>query len=283
MNKRTKLITLIFFFPIFVFSQHFEVGVTAGISTYQGDLNPSNSRFTLGTINPMAGIFGRYNFNDFVTLRLGGTYGILAGDDAKAKKDLQQQRNLSFRSNLIEGSIVGEFNILGYQPYNLARPFSPYLFAGVAFFNFNPKAEYQDEWIALQPLGTEGQNLADSEKAPYKKTKFSIPFGIGVKYALSDTWNIGVELGIRKTFTDYIDDVSGRYADETLLLASNPLSAALANRSSTPQEPGNLRGNSEQPDWYTLLGVTISRNFLDNGLVGSRKRGRRSKTGCPTF
>lgn len=259
-------------------SQHFELGAMGGISTYTGDLSPKNN--PIGKINPMGGIFARYNFNDFVTMRFGGNFGIISADDAVSDR----VRNLSFKSNIIEGHLVGEFNILGYQPYALSRPFSPYVFAGVAFFNFNPKAELDGVWYELQPLGTEGQGLAAyPDRQPYNLTQLSIPLGLGVKYALSDTWNIGVEVGARKTFTDYLDDVSTTYVEESLLVEKSPIAAALANRTGEPIPAGRGRGNADAPDWYFFTGITISRNFLDNGLVGSRKRGRRSKTGCPTF
>ena len=107
--------------------------------------------------------------------------------------------------------------------------------------------------------------------------------GAGLKFALSDTWNLGVEGGFRRAFTDYLDDVSMSYVEESLLLEKNPLSAALANRSGNPIAAGSARGNDKVSDWYAFFGVTLSKNFLDNGLVGSRKRGRKSKTGCPTF
>ena len=281
MNYRKIIYAFVLFLlPFMGTAQHFEVGIMGGISTYEGDLSPSSGPINVGKINPMGGIFARYNFNNYITLRVGGNYGLVAGADNPDKRP----RNLSFRSRVIEGHLVGEVNILGYQPYALERPWSPYLFGGVAFFNFNPKAEFQDEWVELQPLGTEGQGLAaypDREK--YKLTEFSIPLGIGVKYALSDTWNIGIEVGVRKTFTDYLDDVSTTYVENSLLLEQSELAAALADRSIEPNEVGSGRGASNNDDWYVFTGVTISRNFLDNGLVGSRKRGRRNKTGCPTF
>lgn len=278
---------LIFFFfltPFLSYSQVYEVGITAGISTYTGDLDRGPTFFSAGKIRPMGGLFARYNFNDYATLRFGGNFGIIAADDNDAKSEMQQLRNLHFKSNIIEGHLIAEFNILGFQPYALNKPFSPYVFAGIAFFNFNPKAEYNDEWIELQPLGTEGQGLAAfPESSNYRRTQISFPLGLGVKYAINDTWNIGVDLGVRKTLTDYLDDVSTIYVDETLLLQNSELSAALANRSGVPKEAGDLRGNANNNDWYMFLGVTLSYNFLDNGLVGSRKRGRRNKTGCSTF
>jgi hypothetical protein len=122
---------------------------------------------------------------------------------------------------------------------------------------------------------------------PYKTFAFAIPFGLGVKYALSDRINLGLELGARPTFTDFLDDVSGDYVTYTDLLAGNgQLAAALGNRTGelTGSEPvvvptGTQRGDGAKKDWYFILGATVSYNFLDNGLMGSRRRGGR-RAGC---
>ncbi|MFT6707864.1 MAG: opacity protein-like surface antigen, partial [Flavobacteriales bacterium] len=230
------------------------------------------------------GAFYRYNINDYVAVKLGLTQGTISGDDVNSKDEGRESRNLSFKSGVTELAITGEFNILGYQPYNLTRPFSPYVFAGVAVYRFNPKAELDDKWYELQPLGTEGQNLSGSDKSAYNLTQVSIPFGIGAKYALNDTWNIGIELGSRYTFTDYLDDVSTTFVgDNVWAETGEELTGSLANRSEVVKFGGEGRGNSKNKDWYLIGGITVSYNFLDNGLSGFRNRNSRSKDGCPGF
>lgn len=285
MTKKNIILILNFILiPFLSFSQHSEVGIMLGVSAYQGDLSPSSNRLNPGQINPMVGIFGRKNFNQYLAARLGFNYGVLSAEDSKSTIESAKIRNLSFRSNIFEGNLMLEFNILGYEPYNLEKPWSPYIFAGIAFFHYNPKAKYDGEWVELQPLGTEGQGLTNyPDRTPYNLNSFSIPMGGGIKFALSDTWNIGAEVGLRMAFTDYLDDVSKTYVEESLLLEQNPLSAALANRTGNLIEAGSVRGNNKVSDWYAFIGITLSRNFLDNGLVGSRGRARKSKTGCPTF
>ncbi len=265
-------------------AQHMEAGLIVGASTYQGDLAPSKVWLSITETHPAFGVFARYNFNRLGAVRLGVNYMSISGDDSKSKESGRLGRNLSFRSNIIEFSLVGEWNILGYQPYNLQETFSPYLFGGISVFKFNPKAKYEGEWYELQPLGTEGQNLAQyPDRTAYKLTQFSIPLGMGVKYAINDTWNIGLEFGARKTFTDYLDDVSTTYVSDTEMLeGGDELAAILANRSGEPKETGYGRGDPEDDDWYLMGGVTISINFLDNGLVGFRGRNSK-KSGCPTF
>jgi len=265
-----------------------EAGISVGLSTYQGDLAPNSISGSFSQLHFSGGVFGRYNVNNFVAVKLGLNYAKLSADDANAASESQQMRNLSFRSNVYEGALTAEFNILGYQPYNFERTFSPYIFAGVAFFHFDPQVFFDNEWVDVQPLGTEGQGL-DGFEEPYKLYQFAIPFGIGVKYALNDQWNIGLEVGMRKTFTDHIDDVSGLYGDNAVIAAGNgELAAALNDRAGElTNEPSiktetSKRGNAEKDDSYIITGIFISYNFADNGLVGGRRKSKR-KTGCPTF
>ncbi len=270
-------------------AQYLEVGILGGGANYQGDLSNNSSTVYLGQTQFAGGVFGRYNIGDFISLRLGLNYTSLSGADANAPVGVFRDRNLNFRTDIYEASLIGEFNIMRYQPYNLSSPFSPYLFGGIAFFTFNPKTEYQDQLIALQPLDTEGQGLPD-RPAPYETKQFAVPFGFGLKYALNDQWNVGIELGIRKTFTDYIDDVSTTYVSYNELLATKgELTAALANRQGEllGSDPvvvptGTQRGDGKTSDTYFILGMTISYNFFDNGLAGSRNRLRRGKRGCRT-
>ncbi len=291
-----KIIIKITIFCIFLFAnqanaQFFELGGTFGGSNYQGDLTPSNELASFGQTRLAAGIFGRYNLNDYLGLRANLQYANITATDAISKDISRQGRNLSFKSDIYEIALMGEWNILGYQPYNFQRTFTPYLFGGVAVFHFNPKAFYQNKWTALQPLGTEGQGLPQfPDRKKYNLTQISIPLGGGLKYALSESWTLGVEIGVRKTFTDYLDDVSSTYIEDAVLRAGNgDLAADLANRTGeylkaepTPFTTGTARGNAKQKDWYIIGSVTISYNFLDNGLVGSRHRSG-NNSGCPTF
>ncbi|MEM8907340.1 MAG: DUF6089 family protein [Bacteroidota bacterium] len=278
-----RLITIILALPFFLSAQHLEVGLMIGASNYEGDLSPSSVMDKLGNTRPAIGGFARLNFNNYLAAKFSANFASIRADDADAG-GTQAGRNLDFKSNILEFALTGEFNILGYQPYNLERVFSPYLFAGIALYRFNPKAEFQGESVELQPLGTEGQGLPQyPERVAYNLTQFSIPFGGGLKYALNDAWNIGIEVGLRRVFTDYLDDVSTTYVnDAELLEARGPVALALANRSGEPANTGDPRGNPSNNDWFIIGGLTVSYNFLDNGLVGFRRKSR-NNTGCPTF
>jgi len=265
-----------------------EAGISVGLSTYQGDLAPNSISGSFSQLHFSGGLFGRYNFNNFISAKVALNYAKLSADDANASSEGQQARNLSFRSNVFEGAVTAEFNILGYQPYNFERTFSPYIFAGVSYFHFDPQAFYDNEWVDLQPLGTEGQGIEGFEEE-YKLFEIAIPLGIGVKYALNDQWNVGLEVGLRKTFTDYIDDVSGLFGDNAVIAAQNGELAGILNdrAGEITNEPPvrtatSQRGNADRDDSFIIGGVFISYNFSDNGLVGGRSKSRK-KTGCPTF
>lgn len=268
-------------------SQHLEAGIMLGGANYLGDLSNNSSAIYLKETKFAFGGMLRYNVNDYFTARLSLNLGRVSGADANVNNDqFVRERNLSFRSSITEVALTGEFNILGYQPNGLYSPISPYLFVGVALSHFNPKARYQGRWVKLQPLGTEGQGMPGFEDK-YSRTTVAIPFGVGLKYALTDKINLGFEIGARPTFTDYLDDVSGAYVSYPELLAGNgELAAALGNRTGELKggepvivETGTQRGDDAKRDWYFLAGITVSYNFLDNGLMGSRHR-LKGRRGC---
>lgn len=269
-------------------AQHLEAGILFGGTNYVGDLSNNSGNLYLKETKLAAGAMVRQNLNHLLALRFSFNWARVSGQDANVRNDdYIHDRNLSFRSSLLEFGVIGEFNILGYQPYGLARPFSPYVFVGIAGTKFNPKTRYLGNWEELQPLGTEGQGM-ESFDEPYKTFAFAIPFGVGVKYALTDRINLGLELGARPFFSDYLDDVSGAYVSYPELLAGNgQLAANLGNRTGELTENGEpvivetglQRGDSAKKDWYFILGVTVTYNFLDTGLMGSRRRGGK-RSGC---
>jgi hypothetical protein len=202
------------------------------------------------------------------------TYGRLNGDDAQTTERFRQNRNLHFRSPLIELSAQFEYYPLNEYFGHLYRTngvvgkkvnhFSPYLFVGVGGFWFNPKAEYNGDWVALQPLQTE--NVA------YKRIALSLPFGVGCKYAISKQLSIGIEMGLRYTTTDYIDDVSTVYVDkssadaQTQYLANPTLNSIPSFTDGSyvynPTAVGNQRGDSKNKDAFLLTMVTVNYKIL---------------------
>lgn len=278
---RTALLALlcIIGLPLASQAQNFELGVFGGVAHYNGEMTPS--RITAEQLNESFGVFGRYNFNSHFALRGGITYGRLSGDDANHTSPDLVARNLSFRSNVYEFGVTGEYNLLGLDKY---MPFSPYLFAGIAVFHHNPQALYNGTWVDLQPLGTEGQGTAAyPERRPYSLWQVSIPFGAGVKVQFAEKVTLGVEAGLRRTFTDYLDDVSTTYVDRGILANENgQLAVRMMDRSgeimSDPpaRSEGSIRGNPDVQDYYAFMGMTLS---IKLGKLGGRFRG--VQYGCP--
>jgi hypothetical protein len=133
----------------------------------------------------------------------------------------------------------------------------------------NPTTELDGEDYTLQNLGTEGQGTSLSDKEPYKLNQLSIPLGIGLKFNLKKRVAISIEYGIRKTFTDYLDDVSGSYVDPDLLSAYNgSLAAEFSDRSLDNSNLSNVgfnRGNSSNKDWYAFYGIMLTfKPFKEN-------------------
>jgi hypothetical protein len=283
----TVFLSLILFITPKTEAQRHEVGFFVGGDYYLGDL--VSSQFA-GQIGPNFGLMYRYDFNRRIAARIAGHYGMLYGDSKDNKENLRY-KNLSFQSMLLDIEMGIEINFLEFDPSSDKHKFTPFVFGGVSVFRFNPKAEYQGQLYELQPLGTEGQGTtAFPDKKPYRLMSWSIPFGGGVKFAISRRVNIALEYGLRKTFTDYLDDVSTRYPDVELLSAEkSPLAAVLSVRmyedwasqqglniamgaNGQPlNEPdykaylekikaasGSQRGNSEDKDWYAIFGLTFT-------------------------
>lgn len=245
--------------------QSYELGIFFGGSYYTGDLNP------LGHFNnltqPAGGLTFRYNINPRFAIRANGFFGTLKGDDASTKSFAQQQRNLHFKSPLTEFSGQAEFNFLDYRLGNDKYPFTPYIFAGAAVFHHSPRALINGQWVDLQPLGTEGQGTPLSNRKQYRLTQFSMPFGLGVKTNLAKRIGLSIEWGLRKTFTDYLDDVSGAYADPVQLSGYNgPVAGILSDRSLVRDSYSNVgrqRGNPVTKDWYCFTGFVLSFKLKD--------------------
>ncbi|MBK8192291.1 MAG: outer membrane beta-barrel protein [Lewinellaceae bacterium] len=234
-----------------------EVGGWLGASNYFGDLN---TNFRVNRTHLAAGILTRYNFNDRLAFRLGAGYGKISATDADSKNIYEQRRNLSFRSQIFDAAMLLEFNFMPYMHGHREYFYTPYVFAGPAIFFFKPEAKLDDTWYNLAEQGTEGQFTGEE----YSTTQGALAYGLGFKVDFSYRWSLGVELSARKVFTDYLDDVSGVYADwRDIRSLRGDVAAALADRSVEPKlgEPGRQRGNGKNNDLYMFLGVSLQYYF----------------------
>jgi hypothetical protein len=249
-------------FAVTVSAQVNEIGLTVGAAYYIGDLNPY--RHYPKDTKLAGGLVFRHNFNDRYALRLQGLYGTLQAYDSDSNDSLQLARNLHFRARLIEVAALFEINFFKYRNRGKeGKNWTPFVFGGLAYFRSNPQALLDDTWYDLVQLGTEGQGATGGGEA-YKVDLMSMPFGAGFKFNFGRV-DVQVEWGMRRTWTDYIDDVSGAYYDNARLAFENgALAATLADRSGLEgalpghSNTGRMRGDANTRDWYVYSGLSIT-------------------------
>lgn len=284
-------LSLIFLFSVKSFSQNvifqtgkiiWEAGFNLGPSFFLGDLGGNAGKGTrfikdvnLQFTNIMKGAFIAAYPSDVFGIRVAIQTGSLQADDAavttKGVDELwRKQRNLDFRSNISEAYVAVEvypLMMIGWIADNAPR-IRPYGVLGIGMFHFNPQGSLTDAygnktWYDLHPLRTEGEGMTEyPNRKPYSLTQYNIPMGFGIKYFLSDRFNISSECLYRKSFTDYIDDVSTEYIDPALFdKYLSPSDAAIARQihdkvygivtpGVTRYAPGTQRGNPNQDDAY---------------------------------
>lgn len=279
-------------------SSSFELGLTVGPSNFLGDLGGNagkGTRFIKDNNFSMTkltwGGYLAYQPAEWLGLRLALNIGRLEGDDGIINgkggyEEARKLRNSNFRSNLTEGLFLVEVYptvFIEADPSDTWLKLRPYAVIGLGMFKFNPQGTdpLTGNWVDLQPLRTEGQGLPEyPDRKEYKLTQMNIPMGVGVKYFLSETVSLGLEIVHRQTFTDYIDDVSTNYVDPAVFYAHMPLAQArlaerMANKSGgtgTRFRPGQKRGNPNQNDAYYTVGVKLGVRLGSNNAYSNSTR-----------
>lgn len=272
---------------LLVQAQRVHVGVAGGLANYNGDL--LEKLYAKKITNGFIGLTVQYELQDQILIRGAYNFARVNGSDIYSEKPYLVLRNLSFESAISEFSIVGE-----YYLFNLyERRFSPYGFIGLGVFHFNPYSyDSTGRKVFLKPLSTEGQGIYPNKKE-YSLWQPTIPIGGGVKFAITENLRIGIEIGVRKLFTDYLDDVSTSYPDFNDLLAARGQTAVDFSYRGDEVPGGDpafptketQRGGAEQKDIYYFTGLNISfrPSFGGGGGGGGRSRGfgKKGKFGCP--
>ena len=232
-----------------------------GITNFLGDLGGSRLEGTNGlkdfdvqSSRYAIGAGYRYFLKENMAVRGNLMYLKVSGDDKYAKNEVRNARGLKFRSPIIELSAQYEYYFLQEKSKGMYRlrgvkgirkiKLDAYAFLGVGAFWFNPKGELDGKWYALQPLGTEGQGIRE-DLDKYSRIAFTFPAGIGIKKKVGRRWSIGMEMSMRITTTDYLDDVSGTYYENHLIREKyGDVAAELAN----PPGVDNFLDVSYNPD-----------------------------------
>jgi hypothetical protein len=267
--------------PYFSFAQNFHFSARLGLAGYQGDLKAHS--ISVSQAKLLGSLGARYDLSEHISARSYISYGSLQADDKKGTA-VMKQRNLNFKTKILDWELTGQYNLFSLND----RWWTPYVFAGIGFFHFNPYTKDGGKTF-LKPLSTEGEGFTPGV-TPYKLTQFSLPLGLGLDYSLDEDMRVGIEFGYRKIFTDYLDDVSTNYADQTALLSNRGQTAvALAWRGDEVNggaypPAGTIRGNPKYKDGYYYVALTYTvRYFFDKykeiaGMPSSRKS---KKVGCP--
>jgi len=249
-----------------------EAHIGIGVSNFLGELGGANQIGTDGFRDlelletRLAFEVGlRHRMTERFAINPTFSYGRLSGDDDLTLEFFRRYRNLNFKTNIYELSCNLEVAIIkdktgaryrikgvrGHKAYEL----SMYGFVGFGGFYFNPKGQYEDRWIELQPLKT--------ENVEYNRLQFVVPVGIGIKYGIDRRWSVGFQYGLRKTFTDYVDDVSTVYADPDILRANGgEIAVYMANKSNGDfpyiTYVGEQRGDPTDKDAYMFATININ-------------------------
>jgi hypothetical protein len=258
--------------------QRYEFSVGAGISNFLGELGGANQvgthyfkdlEWSQTRLAIAVGL--RYKLTEYFALNSHLTYGRVSGDDKLTEEYFRNYRNLNFYSDIWEFNVNFEAafqqeqighryrlrKVKGLRGYELYT----YFFMGAGVFHMDPKTTYQGNVVRLQPLGTEGQGLINSREK-YSLYQFCIPIGIGFKYTIDRQFGVGLELGMRKTFTDYIDDVSTTYFDFDSYPEADPLAKVLSDRSNQSDPPtttpGAQRGDPRENDSYMFAIFSVN-------------------------
>ena len=247
------------------FQNNWSYSIMVGASNMLGDLGGGSRDAQFGPLDtdirstrPAIGIGTSLHMNS-VSLSSNLIFTRLYGDDAYSQSASRSIRNLSARTDLIELNLVSEIRPF-YANKSLRRV---YIYGGFGGIFYQPKAEFNSEWVKLRPLGTEGQLLSDNET--YSKFSLVVPVGLGYKFPLGSTSTLNLDIGTRYTFTDYLDDVSTQYADNaTIAEANEDIAAILADRSGLSYPAGSMRANPSKNDSYFFVMLKFERSIGKN-------------------
>ena len=228
-----------FFCPIANAQNTSEIGAGLGATNYRGEISPE---YQLQNNRPALTVFYRRDVSVPVTLRGGLMAGLLRADDGNVNGEigsvppLQAYRQANTKGSVVEASAVMEYNFMDYHFRTDQVHFTPYLFVGVAGFSVSTTTV------------TNNKALTNDFNRSGSMLGIAIPAGAGLKYALSEHLNLGLEVGVRKTFTDQLDHLG---AQDPLLV------------------------NPHDQDWYYYSGVNLSYTFYKIRCPDQYKKNKR--------
>lgn len=215
----------------FIFSCHYansqhtaDLGAQLAAATYWGDIENVNYS---KSVTPVVGILGRWNFNKRLSVRGQLFTGNLKAEGLFSNTNIAQSgvrvnpeeyandttSFYNFNRSFQSVEVLFEFNFRNYKLGNLKKEmFTPFVSVGLGVFY--SRASRVGSFI-LEPYETvTGSGLY----SPYLDAKLdktnnsdalslTVPVGIGIKFNITKKLGGIVELIVRKTFTDNIDNL----------------------------------------------------------------------------
>ena len=249
---RNILLAFAFISSTSAYAQFDEVGIEGGIANYFGDLNIGSS---FKDYKPAAGVFYRRNLSPHFAWKSNLNAGQLAFDSKLNSNAYWQYQNLNFRATFAEATTVMEFNFFKYKSNKIKDcRWSPFVFFGFGMMYYDLQAKYDDKWISLPPLETEGK--------AYNTLLFVLPMGGGLKFNIAKSITLEIEEVYHHTYSDHLDDVSSTYTGKAIYVNNNPTNIADPSNPANPLShlPGKQRGEQFK-DKYLLTFISLSYTF----------------------
>lgn len=271
-----------------------DYGGSIGATNYLGDIGGKEKTrrdfvadMKLSKTRWNSGIFARYKWRPNISLKLAFDYMRIEGDDKLSTNPGRRFRNFNFKNDIFALSQTAEWFFftdpdLG-NTYRYRNSFRAYVFGGVGVFYTNPKSKYQGEWVKMRDYFVEGYE--------YKRFVFGLPVGVGFYFTLDKRHRLGFEFNYMKTFTDYLDDISGNYPSDPgdnytrgLAMRKGELPADVVNSNLGAyysHDWGAKRGDPTNKDAIVYLNLSYSRVIRGkssfyrskyNSFFGKKKR-----------
>ena len=210
-----------FVLPKKVDAQIIEVGATGGLSYYIGDINPGK-QFSQNDL-ALGGLIRYYDNLRWAFRFQYSNIGLNVADKTGFYEPVKEP----FKSKINDFSFISEFNFFDYWTGSERNFITPYLLAGFSVFNYKTISQID----AAKILSNDGS--------------FSIPFGVGVKYSLTQRIGLTLEWRMHKSFDDNIDSITDNYY-------------ATESNGEVKQKTMPL---AYKCDWYSMIGLSIVYRF----------------------
>ncbi|MBQ3658404.1 MAG: outer membrane beta-barrel protein [Bacteroidales bacterium] len=229
-----------------------------GLNWFNGDIDPTNGgedgpSFKLlknGSCSFTAGY--KYKLSERFSFRLSALYSKITGDDADSKDLSHQKRGVNFVSHSFEFDANLDFYFIKEKEkakYHFWDRWSSYIFVGAGLLTYNPK--WNGNNVGSVKKGDKLRDLK-TETVGYHKATLAVPGGLGLKFLITKKVSLGMELAVRYTTSDHIDDLHGFYNFETQ--GAKDLNFAGASQ-------GARRGGDGHNDWYSTLLFNLGIKF----------------------